>query len=88
MILFAHALSAIPLIQEKVLVRVVKIMLGVSCDGDTRGSVFVQHNEKVESYAAKGLKVGIRVEFGLVEPLSFAHSLMLEYLDLFRKSNI
>ena len=88
MILFSHVLSVIPLIQEKVLVRVVKIMLGVSCDGDTRGSVFVPHNEKVESYAAKRLKVGIHVEFGLVELLSFALCLILEYFDSSRRNNI
>ena len=68
MTLFVHALSAIPLIQEKVLVGMVTILLGASCNRDTRGSVFVPHNEKVESSAAKQLKVGIRVEFGLVEP--------------------
>ena len=88
MILFAHALSAIPLIQEQVLVGVVTILLGVSCDGDTRGSVFVPHNEKVESSAAKLLKAGIHVEFGLVELLSFALCLILEYFDSSRRNNI
>ena len=88
MTLFAHVLSVIPLIQEKVLVRVVIILLGVSCNKDTRGSVFVPHNEKVESYAAKQLKVGIRVEFGLVVLLSFAPYLILEYFDSSRRKNI
>ena len=88
MTLFAHALSVIPLIQEKVLVGVVTILLGVSCNRDTRGIVFVPQNEKVESYAAKRLKVGIRVEFGLVELLSFALCLILEYFDSSRRNNI
>ena len=88
MTLIAHALSVIPLIQEKVLVGVVTILLGASCNKDTRGIVFVPHNEKVESYAAKQLKVGIRVEFGLVELLSFAPSLILEYFYSSRRNNI
>ena len=88
MTLFAHALSVIPLIQEKVLVGVVTILLGVSCNRDTRGIVFVPQGGKVESYAAKRLKVGIRVEFGLVELLSFALCLILEYFDSSRRNNI
>ena len=88
MTLFVHALIVIPLIQEKVLVGVLTILLGVSCNRDTRGIVFVPHNEKVESYAAKRLKVGIRVEFGLVVLLSFAPYLILEHFDSFRRNNI
>ena len=88
MTLFAHVLSVIPLIQEKVLARVVIILLGVSCNKDTRGSGFVPHNEKVESSAAKLLKAGIHVEFGLVVLLSFALCLILEYFNSFRRNNI
>ena len=88
MTLFAHVLSVIPLIQEKVLVGVVIILLGACCNRDTRGIVFVPHKEKVASYAAKQLKMGICVEFGLVELLSFALCLILEYFDSSRRNNI